>query len=756
MLRSLAWKELISKSLGWRRSIGAKLLIAFLASIVLTSAVAGWTAYTISSNALKNKIGNNMEQVVQDAAINADRWLRVMDGIFYQLGLYADKNQFLTKDLNKLRPQEEPEASEFAQLEEQIKQLDQEIVQYRERQSKATDSQERIKLNDAVALANQTKNRLQTRYNELAVDIIAVENSISNYISSIATTNSDMVYSIGIIRFNGKDHQFTQYSKTKKEGLYNSPWAQRVLEEKGKNVFLPPQQGSYLFNDDDVRVFGLAKAYYSNEDLKWTDIIVIEFKLQYLETMLKPITFGGIGDIHLIDENGVNVYSNRETVAFGQPAAVATSGEAGLNTYRDESSGESYLTTFRSLENRTWTLAGAIPVDRLLEDAHTIRTGLIWLIIGGCLLAVAIGYWGYRHIGKPLLFAQQKMRQAENGDLNVRLNFKRLDEIGAVGRSFDKMLEQIGGIVLHTGQSADRLMAATEQINELVVRSQSASKEIAVAMEEVSQGAESLAKDAEKSSVLTGELNSRLEDALQQNSAMREISLQVEQSSRNGVASMDELSRHNRDVEQVVSSLVEKIDGLKAGTESITVIMDILENIAKQINILSLNASIVAASAGDAGKGFMVVANEIRNLANQSKESIGSVSSVIAKIQGDMADTSRLVTESLPIFERQSEVSKASQTIFQEVERSMQQFIERFEKVWESLQFSMKGQNELSNMLMQVSAVSEESTAATENVASLVNQQYESSVELVETSEKLKQLAEDLRKALGVFQSAEK
>lgn len=729
---------------GWYRSIGIKLFAAFLASIVLACAAAGGIAYQISANALKQKIGSNMEQVVQDGANNSDRWFKVMDGTYNQLGIYLDKNKFTTKDRRMLEPQTEPQASEYKQLVAQLKALDQEIADKTAQAGKTTESSARIKLNEDIARGAQTRNTLVNRFNELNMEKAGLDTALNAYISAYAMTNADMIFSIGLIRFNGENQTFSSTGKVRTGDLYAADWANQAIQAKGKNVYLPAQQGSFLIADEDTRVFAIAKSYWSAEDQKWADVLIVEFKLAFFENLLKPINFGGIGDIHLIDNAGRTLYANRDGVAFGQPAVVSTDAAAAT---------AGYLTSVQPLENTDWTIVGTIPETRLLEDAQTIRDSLIYLVLGGVVLALLLGFWGYRTIGRPLMVAGDKMRQAENGDLNVRLGMKRKDELGSVSGSFDSMMGSIGSIVAQTGQSADRLMQATVRINELVQRSRDASGEISIAMNEVSSGADSLSRDAEKSSMLTGEMSSRLEDVLAVNRTMRDIAVQVEESGKSGASAIDELSRHNQEAEGVVSSLSEKMKRLQEGTESISVVLDIVGNISKQINILSLNASIVAASAGEAGKGFMVVAGEIRSLANQSKESIASVEAVIANIQTEMAETSRLVVDSMPIFQRQSDISRSSQDIFRHVESSMSRFMDSFQQVWNSLQFSMEAQSELAGTMMQVSAVSEESTATTENVAGLIRDQHESGGELVRTGEELEQLAEELREALKVFQT---
>lgn len=724
----------------WVRSIGFKLFAAFLVSIVFVCAASGFVAYRISADALKRKMGDNMNQVVRDAGSNTDRWLDIMDGLFNQLAMYSTQNGFLTEKRRMLEPQTESEASEYKQLKEQLRALDEEIEQKSAAAGKATDSNERIKLNADIARASQIRNTLTVRYNELGALKNELDNKLNAYISAYVITNSDKMYSVGFIRFNGENQTYSTTGKKKTENLYETEWAAEAIAAKGKNVFLAPQTGSRLFDGEPGRTFAIAKSFWSPEDLKWADVLIIEFKMSFLENLLAPIDFGGIGHIQLIGESGDTLYGNRDDAEFGQPALASAPND---------------LTTGVSLEKRPWTLSGTIPEGRLLEDAMKIRSRLIVLLAGGAVLALLLGWWGYRMVGRPMLTAVTKMRQAEDGDLNVRLRMKRSDEIGSVSGSFDSMMERFGRIVSHTGRSADRLMQAAVRINGLVQRSRSASGEIAVAMNEVSSGAESLAQDAEKSSELTGEMTKRLEEVLSVNREMREVAREVEQSGRNGAEAIEELSRHNKEVERIISALVDNMERLRSGTESISVILDILGDIAKRINILSLNAAIVAASAGEAGRGFRVVSNEIGQLANQSKESIASVETVIETIRSDMAGTSQLLTDSLPVFERQSEVSRTSQHIFRQVETTMNQFIDCFQRVWDSLQFSMEAQSELAGTMMQVSAISEQSTAATENVAGLIRDQYESSGELVRTGEELEQLARELRQALEVFKPIE-
>src|SRR5690606_24551279 len=134
----------------------------------------------------------------------------------------------------------------------------------------------------------------------------------------------------------------------------------------------------------------------------------------------------------------------------------------------------------------------------------------------------------------------------------------------------------------------------------------------AVATEEIASGATSLAVEAERGSDLTERMGVRMAGVNEAGGQMAESAAEVERASEQGTQYMAVLIEKTGMTEQMTRNMVDKVDRLKESTRSIRKILDVLNNVAKQTNILSLNATIEAARAGAAGKGFMVVADEIR------------------------------------------------------------------------------------------------------------------------------------------------
>jgi len=113
--------------------------------------------------------------------------------------------------------------------------------------------------------------------------------------------------------------------------------------------------------------------------------------------------------------------------------------------------------------------------------------------------------------------------------------------------------------------------------------------------------------------------------------------------------------------------------------------LDVLGNVSKQTNILSLNATIEAARAGAAGKGFMVVADEIRKLADQSRQSIGVVGEIVNNISREIDETVNVLTEANPIFQEQIDSVREANQIFTTVQDNMASFVSRLDEATESV-----------------------------------------------------------------------
>ncbi|MEK0317068.1 methyl-accepting chemotaxis protein [Cohnella sp. 56] len=235
---------------------------------------------------------------------------------------------------------------------------------------------------------------------------------------------------------------------------------------------------------------------------------------------------------------------------------------------------------------------------------------VLWLALGAAALTGAIGYFVICYIGSPIAALRTLMQRAEQGDLTVRTAFRRTDELGELGGSFNQMMQAVGLLLRRTADSSDTLIETGKEVLQVSKQTSSSASEIAPATSDIARGSETLAGEAERGSDLTQTVRRRMDEAAGRSREIAAASEQLRERSARGVDQMRVLSRHTDESRERLEGLVGKVDRLSESAASMTGLLGMLEEIAKQTNILSLNAAIEATRAGASGRGFMVVADE--------------------------------------------------------------------------------------------------------------------------------------------------
>ncbi len=211
------------------------------------------------------------------------------------------------------------------------------------------------------------------------------------------------------------------------------------------------------------------------------------------------------------------------------------------------------------------------------------------------------------------------------------------------------------------------------------------------------------------------------------------------------------MTRQSEETSKITDSVVKNIEILKEKSESISTIINVINEIADQTNLLSLNASIEAARAGNAGMGFAVVANEIKKLAEESQDSAGKIKKIVEDIHIQTLDTVNKAMEAEGIVSKQNISIQETIEVFHDMKDSMQKVLTNMEKVYEDVSSMDSTRISTLEAIQNISAVSEETCAA----SSMVNDSLVAQEEVITHSEKvsieLKQNAEILERALKQF-----
>ncbi|WP_246131968.1 methyl-accepting chemotaxis protein [Paenibacillus hemerocallicola] len=677
------------------KSVGMKLLLIFFVSIVAMVLAVGIMSYQVSKSVIKNKVADASQQTISQATDKVDFLLESVENISIQL------------------------------------------------------------MSDDTVADNMTKYKDKTLSQ---FDKLQTGQLVSTRLKSYVLSNNKLA-DINIIPISADATDTYRSSTALKDDIYKTEWFNKVKEGDGRGIWLPSSKAGYVSTPNS---FALGRVLRNIKSGTVEGMLVIEVKQSALKDALGVVSIGDGSDITIIGKDNKVIYSEKteelEAVYnIDVVGHIAKSGEeasnfTGTRKSPDGKGSESILAVYDPIQKADWLLTGVIPVEVLVEDAGIIFIITLVMVLVAALLAIGVGMIVIRFIARPLVTLRNLMMEGARGNLTVRTKDNgRQDEIGQLSASFNQMMEQITTLVAQTNLSAQEVLHTASELSDSSKKTALSAKEIAVATEEIANGASSLAVEAERGSDLTGSISMKVDHVVDANAIMETAAAEVQSASRKGTDYMSELITKTGTTEDMIRSMADKVEKLQESTSSIRKILDMLNNITKQTNILSLNATIEAARAGAAGKGFMVVADEIRKLADQSKQSIDVVAQITERIQTEMKETVGVLSEAYPIFQEQIASVKDADEIFKQVQSQMDGFAGKLKEVTVSVQQLKDSQIVLSEAMGNVSAVAEESSATSQEVASLSSEQLSISGGLVRLSEKLESLSNSLKESLSKF-----
>lgn len=377
------------------------------------------------------------------------------------------------------------------------------------------------------------------------------------------------------------------------------------------------------------------------------------------------------------------------------------------------------------------------------ENVSNINTIIIIISVATIIMAVVIGIVISRMIGKPIVKVTEATEKMAAGDLTIDpITVKNKDELGILANSFNTMLSNVRGLVKEVQISTELVAASSEQLMSSAEQTAEATNQISTSIQEVSSGSKNQELSVEESSRAVQEMAIGVHRVANATSTVSDVSVETTKEAEEGnetiqnvVIQMNKINESTNDTAIVIRNLEER-------SSEIVKIIEVITNISNQTNLLALNAAIEAARAGEHGKGFAVVADEVRKLAEQSKESADQISNLIREIQ---SDTERAVV----VMEKGTDEVAVGMSVVQNAGKS-------FERIQQSISQMSSQIQEISAVSQQMSASAEEVSAAIEEVA-VVAKQSSNNAEYVATAseEQLASMEEITASSMALSKRAE-
>jgi methyl-accepting chemotaxis protein len=398
-----------------------------------------------------------------------------------------------------------------------------------------------------------------------------------------------------------------------------------------------------------------------------------------------------------------------------------------------------------------WNVVSTQDRSEALSAAGTLRTTALAVGLVAALLLGLLAWLVARSITRPILALQVASKTAAEGDLTVRADTSRTDELGALAVSFNAMVEGLAALVRRIHSVSGTIRTSAGVVAQSSGQAGQAAGEISDTVEGVARGA---GEQAEATSIVTAtvdEMSEGVRRVTEGVAVATGAAADADQAARDGANTVDAATEAMQRIERSVGDAALVVSGMGQKSEEIGTIVQAITQISDQTNLLALNAAIEAARAGDQGRGFAVVADEVRQLAEESQRAAGSIAELIGDIQ---RETSRAV-EAMDAGRREvadgAERVEAAGTAFGDIRERVAQLAEEVTRVADAAEGLGAGAESVQNGIASVAAVSQENAASAEEVAASTAETASSVEQLSASAETLSQATDELSELVARF-----
>ncbi len=318
------------------------------------------------------------------------------------------------------------------------------------------------------------------------------------------------------------------------------------------------------------------------------------------------------------------------------------------------------------------------------------------------------------------------------------------DEIQQMGRSMNTMFTSFGSMVVNIRNVADNLLDSSKILSANAEENSVASEEIAKSMNEITSGSEEQVNYIGITNTLVQEMNEYMHKSDTAAKEMSKRANEVYKNSESGQTVIDNTMEHMTDIREGSEITVELMNSLHNKSDEIGNINKAIEEISEQTNLLALNAAIEASRAGEAGRGFSVVADEIRKLATQAQESAKGIQNLIRQIQADILQANnQIVLENKKVEDGIVSVLE-SRNAFLLIKKNINEVVQNIQTVVSEVDKTQKSSNQVARSIESIVEIVQASSAGAEEVAATTQEQTAVTEEIAASAQVLKNMADQL------------
>jgi methyl-accepting chemotaxis protein len=390
--------------------------------------------------------------------------------------------------------------------------------------------------------------------------------------------------------------------------------------------------------------------------------------------------------------------------------------------------------------------------ETIIALGNSIATVSLITSVLVILVAVGSALLTSRAVTKPIKVVMSRMEAIASGDLSQEpIKKNSQDEVGQLIGSTNKMTKKVRELLQQINHVSESVSTQSEELTQSAIEVKEGSIQVAATMQEMATGAEAQANHTSDLSATMIEFTEKIQELNTNGEQIHQTSNHVVSLTRTGNDLMEDSSAQMAKIDQIVQGSVLKVKELNDQSKEISTLVEMIRAIAAQTNLLALNAAIEAARAGEHGRGFAVVADEVRKLAEQVEVSVTEITGIVQKIQTETNN----VTESLETGYQEVELGtskiEASRETYHDINQAFNQMVNSMQQVQGTLTTIVDDTKDMNTKIMEIAAISEESAAGVEQTSASSQQTSSSMEEVAKGSESLSKLSEQMNDLVRQF-----
>ncbi|AZR72193.1 hypothetical protein BBF96_01540 [Anoxybacter fermentans] len=575
---------------------------------------------------------------------------------------------------------------------------------------------------------------------------------IENFVNSHGYYNLFMVSLDGTILYSVKSENLFG-ENILKGNLKNNPLTE--IFQKARNGKMAITDLTFFTPSQKLAIF-LANPIYKDEKL--IGVLVVQLTIDKLNEILNEASgLGETEETYLVGSDNLMRSDSRfadESTALKvkietRAAEMISVGKEGTEIIIGPY-GKKVLSSFSPIQilDLKWGIVSEIQEKEAFGSITTLRKQLLFLIAIIILATLLIGFVVSNYFYQPI----NKLNQiaSEMAKYNFDLTFediRRKDEFKELLNSFKIMAGNIGQLIKQTKTTLENVAKSSSNIVEISSQTTEASNQLTEVIQGIAERTSVQSNSTELGLQNIKELETKFQEIVAGFDRILELSESSNSLAMEGLEVINKLIKKNQDTLSFIIKNHDIIESLQKKSENIGQITALITSIAEQTNLLALNAAIESARAGEAGYGFSVVAEEIRELAQKSAEAAQDITSLIKTIQDEIRLVVENVNKSRGIVDEQSQVVKETENYFKNIANENNQVLEKIKSIADIVQIIKANNQEVLSHMEKVYSMAEEVAASTEEVSATTEEQTASMEELnnlIKEQQKVIQKLQDL------------